>query len=475
MYCYHCGSMLDGSDLCPVCNTNVRLYKKIVATANQHYNTGLRRARERDLHGAAESLSRSLRLYKMNTDARNLLGLVYYEMGDYSSAITEWSISRALQPEYNDAEEYLEELIGGVRRDDLNQDIRKYNQAIIYNEQGNDDLALIQLKKVVSDLPNFIDARKLLALIYTKQDNFEEARQEIRTASKIDRKDRELQRYMKMITRARRESGARRRRNSSNSVTRQSGTQTIIEPKYSPVMTARSAALNIAIGLILGIVVFYFLVVPSLRTAIYQEANQTVVTVQERASAEASTVDALEAQISSLEDEVAAYASADAENEKQLAAYQHLVSAYSALLEEDTGTAKEELLQIDQSDLTSDELTVYSALYLEACSDEMASMYLEIYSAHKSGDYETVIELAQELVTIQESYRNGEVLLYLGIAYYMTDQVDEAQEVLEEVAASYSNYSRMAQTYLDYMEDAAAAEETDEIEEEELIEDTAEE
>ena len=465
MYCYHCGSMLDGTDLCPVCNTNVRLYKKIVATANQHYNTGLRRAKERDLHGAADSLNRSLRLYKMNTDARNLLGLVYYEMGDYPSAITEWSISRALQPEYNDAEEYLEELIGGVRRDDLNQDIRKYNQAIIYNEQGNDDLALIQLKKVISDLPNFIDARKLLALIYTKQENFEEARQEIRTASKIDRKDRELQRYMKMITRARRESGARRRRNGSNSVTRQSGTQTIIEPRYSPMMTARSAALNIVIGLVLGIVVFYFLVVPSLRTAIYQEANQTVVTVQERASAQASTVDALEAQITSLQEEVTAYASADAENELALSVYEHLVAAYSAILEEDTETAKEELQEIDQENLTSAEQTVYSALYIESCSDEMADMYLDIYSAYRSREYETVIEIGEELRAIQESYRDGEILLYLGIAYYETAQTDEAQEVLETIVESYSNYSRMAQSYLDLIEDETDAEETVEAEE----------
>ena len=451
MYCYHCGSPLDESGYCPVCHTDVHLFKKIVATANQHYNVGLRRAKERDLHGAAESLNRSLRLYKMNTDARNLLGLVYYEMGDYPSAITEWSISRALQPEYNDAEEYLEELIGGVRRDDLNQDIRKYNQALIYNEQGNDDLALIQLKKVVSDLPNFIDARKLLALILTNQGNYEEARAQIRAAAKIDRKDRELQRYLKFIGKARRQSGVRRRQRGTNSVTRQSGTQTIIEPKFSRFSGPRSTVINVAVGLVLGIVVFYFLAVPSIRSSVYQEANRTVVELQERATAEASTVDALQAQIDSLNEEVAEYASADAENTAALATYRHLVAAYAAILEDDTDTAKSELTQIDQDDLTADELEVYSAMYIEACSEEMAQMYADIYDAYKDEDYDTTIELAEQLTAIQEEYRDGEILLYLGIAYYQTGQTDAASETLEKVVSSYENYARVAQSYLDEM------------------------
>ena len=43
---------------------------------------GLAKAQIRDLTGACELLRRSVRLDKKNTNARNLLGLVYFEMGE---------------------------------------------------------------------------------------------------------------------------------------------------------------------------------------------------------------------------------------------------------------------------------------------------------------------------------------------------------------------------------------------------------
>ncbi len=43
---------------------------------------------------------------------------------------------------------------------------RKYNQALNYCYQDSKDLARIQLKKVLSDHPNFVQAHLLLALLY---------------------------------------------------------------------------------------------------------------------------------------------------------------------------------------------------------------------------------------------------------------------------------------------------------------------
>ena len=51
----------------------------------------------------------------------------------------------------------------------MNQAIKKYNIALDCAKQGNHDLAIIQLKKVVSLNPHFIRALQLLALIYMKK------------------------------------------------------------------------------------------------------------------------------------------------------------------------------------------------------------------------------------------------------------------------------------------------------------------
>ena len=58
----------------------------------------MEKAGVRDLSGAIESLKISLRFNKLNIDARNLLGLIYYEMGEVVTALTEWVISKNLQP-----------------------------------------------------------------------------------------------------------------------------------------------------------------------------------------------------------------------------------------------------------------------------------------------------------------------------------------------------------------------------------------
>ena len=43
----------------------------------------------------------SITINKKNIDARNLLGLVYCEMGDVVEALSEWVISKNIQPDNN--------------------------------------------------------------------------------------------------------------------------------------------------------------------------------------------------------------------------------------------------------------------------------------------------------------------------------------------------------------------------------------
>ena len=63
--------------------------QKIQLAANSFYNRGLELAKERDLSGAAGYLKRALELNKYHTDARNLLGLIFYEMGETSDALVQ--------------------------------------------------------------------------------------------------------------------------------------------------------------------------------------------------------------------------------------------------------------------------------------------------------------------------------------------------------------------------------------------------
>ena len=57
------------------------IYNKIIYTSNRLYNDGLAKAQVRDISGAIACLKKSLELNKKNTQARNLLGLCYLEIG----------------------------------------------------------------------------------------------------------------------------------------------------------------------------------------------------------------------------------------------------------------------------------------------------------------------------------------------------------------------------------------------------------
>ena len=103
MECYNCGAKLTAAKRCKNCGADVRMYRRILMASNSFYNEGLERAKVRDLTGAADSLKVSLLYNKMNIDARNLLGLVYFEMGETVSALSEWVLSKNYKSRENAA------------------------------------------------------------------------------------------------------------------------------------------------------------------------------------------------------------------------------------------------------------------------------------------------------------------------------------------------------------------------------------
>ena len=64
-------------------------------------------------------MKRSLKMNKMNIQARNLLGLVYFETGEVVAALSEWVISKNMMPEGNLASAYIDKLQKNTNRLDM--------------------------------------------------------------------------------------------------------------------------------------------------------------------------------------------------------------------------------------------------------------------------------------------------------------------------------------------------------------------
>ncbi len=232
MECYNCGAKLGKGDICQNCGANVKIYKKIIMASNAYYNDALEKAAVRDLSGAIESLRTSLRFYKMNIDARNLLGLVYFETGEVVEALTEWVISKNYQPRDNAASRYLNEIQNNPSRlDTINQTIKNTTRRCCTGRQDSRDLAIIQLKKVLSLNPKLVSGHQLLALLYIQEKKYDLAKKSLRNAGKIDANNTTTLRYLKEVNAGLRENNPKKQKN-EDLISYQSGNETIIQPRY---------------------------------------------------------------------------------------------------------------------------------------------------------------------------------------------------------------------------------------------------
>ena len=225
---------------------------KILYQSNYWYNDGLRKAQIRDLSGAILSLRKSLQYNRENIAARNLLGLVYYGRGEIAEALVEWIISKNLKAHDNIANYYIENVRSSQSElEAYNQAVKKFNQCLTYCEQGGEDLAIIQLKKIVASQPGFLKAQQLLALLYLHTEQYSKALQVLRSARKLDTTDEMTLRYTHEITQKKGKRSREPKERAANTITYKLGNETIIQPASAAMkgVVMKVTAVNLALGI----------------------------------------------------------------------------------------------------------------------------------------------------------------------------------------------------------------------------------
>lgn len=313
MRCYNCGAELTINPFCTNCGADIREYRRIIWTSNQYYNDGLTKAKVRDLSGAVLSLRACLKLNRTNIEARNLLGLVYFEMGEAVAAFAEWVVSKNLKPDKNIADDFMETIQSNPSRlDTINHSIKKYNQALAYARQGSLDLSVIQLKKVLQMNPNLVVAYELLGLLYLQAEEFNRARRILNQALKIDRNNTRVLSYLKeaeegIASRYADSPSARRKRGggraSADSITYTSGNETIIQPVNSAERGGSSALLNIVIGIIVGSLLMLFLVLPARIRSASNKMNDQLKEVSDELTVKNADIEEQQKKIEALQNE----------------------------------------------------------------------------------------------------------------------------------------------------------------------------
>lgn len=439
MKCINCGCQLSEKDFCTSCGADVRVYKRIIKISNMYYNDGLEKANVRDLSGAVISLRKSLKFNKENIKARNLLGLVYYEMGEVVSGLNEWVISKNYQSNKNIADDYIKAVQSNPNRlETINQTIKKYNQALLYCKQESEDLAIIQLKKVLSLNPNMVQAHQLIALLYMRAEEYEKAKKALMKASKIDTNNTTTLRYLKELNEvyssqvSTQQVKAKQRK--EEKVTYQSGNEVIIQPTTFKENSGTTAVLNVVIGIVLGIAVAWFLILPARIQSIKSDSSKTAAEYTEEISVKTEKIAELEEQLETAKEELNSANKKLAKYEGDsgtVTNYEKLLEAYSLYIAGEDIAAIDILNEIDDKLLSESGVQLYNSMKTKVDSTAVDALYQEGYAAYKSEDYTTAMNKMLKVVEIDESYSNS--LYILGKCYQLTGDQASANEYFRKV------------------------------------------
>lgn len=420
---------------------------KLVYQSNYWYNDGLKKANIRDLSGAIKSLRKSLQYNQANIAARNLLGLVYYGRGDVIEGLVEWILSKNFQSHDNIANYYIskvQEVPGELEA--IDQAVKKFNQSLEYARQNGEDLAIIQLKKVVSAHPAYVKAYQLLALLYIQTEQYGNARSMLRTAHKLDTTDEITLKYMHELNQIRKSRTVRikekeKGKEEQQTVTYSIGNETIIQPVASGFKenTGLHTIINILIGLVVGVAVMWFLIMPAVNSSRQRDTNEQTAQFSDQIATQEAQISALQKELEEYRSTSEAGQDAQATAESTQESYEAVINVYQHFNANDMSdnAMLEEMLKINADSLG----TLGRDRYEEVRDSLYPRMCEKLFNTSQENvnvaNYESAISNLEQVMQMDAGYQDGQAMLLLAQAYEGNGDQDQANTWYQKILEDY--------------------------------------
>ncbi|MTK10374.1 MAG: hypothetical protein F8N38_25270 [Hungatella sp.] len=415
--------------------------RRIRVIANSYYNMGLEKARLRDLTGSADCLKKCLHFNKYMTDARNLLGLIYYEVGEVGDALVQWVISKNLQSEDNRADYYLEVIQKKKGTMDLERRaVRRFNQALAYVKSESEDLAILQLNKAVEDKPNYVKAQLLFALLYIVREDYQKAGKAVNKVLQIDHNHPKALYYKSIMketgTRVKPEREPEKRKLKNVVSHRQMQDDDVIIPPSYKENTRDQAVLNILAGLLLGAAVVFFMVMPANTKSINDNHNKEMLKYSEQLSQANQKADLLTQQLNSLESEKKtaedSLASLTNNSDSVLAQYQSVIGILQAYKKDDFPSAVKIYADLNPGLIASADV---QAIIVEIKKD-MAQKGCPILEslgdkAMEAGDSQSALNYYAKCIELKPD--SWQAKFKTAVIYKGMDQKDQANGLFSDI------------------------------------------
>ncbi len=242
-----------------------------------YFDLAIDRVEENDMYMAAFFLKKSLIYNKKNIDSRNLLGLIYYKLGDIVEALVQWIISKSYRERDNLATVYMNE----VQNDNTTQD--KYNAIKLYNlaldniHIGRNDLAMMQLIKGLNLNPNHFKSLALLSLLQLNIKDYIKAGSNLLRAQKLDSGNFQVNKLMNYTMANTKKSEVKEKKlKNVYSIKKLEEDDAILSKRYIK-LTTNQKIIFILLGLSIGIMSYQTIVLPMMGNRFKSEATNDII------------------------------------------------------------------------------------------------------------------------------------------------------------------------------------------------------
>ena len=335
------------------------------------------------------------------------------------------------------------------------QAARKYNQALAYAQNENEDLASLMLMRMLAEVPNFVKAQELLALLYIHKEEYTKAGRCLYQALKVDPYNPNALRYMTLVKRNTGKAEVERRKLKNAFSHRQMQDDDIIIPPTYKENTGWQSIMNIMAGLALGAAVIFFLVLPASREQLNSRHNEEMRQQLEIMNQKSIEIDGLKLHLESAKEKQDAaensLSALIADSGSVTSQYQKLVKLLQAYRDEDMQTAALLYVELDFSVLNDGELNEIVAS-VQADMDANGPQILEQMGddAVTQGDYGKAAEYFQK--SLQLKPENPGVIFKLANAYRAQGDTATGNQHYRDIIKNYpdSEYAEPAKEQRGY-------------------------
>lgn len=424
-----------------------------IKVSNSYYNLGLEKAKERFLTEAIPNLQYALKLNKNHTAARNLLGLIHYEMGEVAEALVQWVISTNLRPEDNEARRYLYSIRKKPGKLDMNEQVLvKYNQALGHAKNQSEDLAMLTLLRVIEAKPNFVKAQLLYALLNMQAREKQKAQTAIDAVLQIDRRNPKALYFQSMMDEIR--LSAKERKEKELLAKAAITDEDVIIPSKFKEYTGWQMVVNVGIGLLIGAASTFFLYIPTISARNNNVHNTQLIELSKQLSDANNQIENLkqsnEEYASSNESLTGSISTIDGDRAYQLLQYQRLIGAQQALADNDMNRVVQLYIAIDQNVFQNfessgvDVVGILGNITANVQARGLSNLVALGDTSFAAGDYHAALAYFEGVINLQPDHI--EAMYKKAVALRALGDEASALALYQEIVSNYPNseYANMA-------------------------------